>query len=337
MGRRNSAYRKTLNEQAYERFSKMAAYGQSKKADLKTGSTDDKIYSYSTMRTYRKQTKYFTDWMGQAHPEVTSLRKAKRYANEWLDGRKAAGDTASTLATRAAALNKLFGRKPDDADYWTPPIRARQDIVRSRLDVAKDAHFSKSNNAELIWFCEGTGLRKSELAALRGGSVYSRDDLAAEAAALAAKPAMTDAEKRHFDALRDIEFNVTDNYIHVIGKGGRERYAPVIGKHADDIVARIRDRKPTEKVWQHIHSGADIHSYRATYATTIYRAKARPIDQIPYDKVRKGTGQKYRSDVYICRKDEAGKQLDRRAMLAASKALGHNRICIFADHYAKAL
>ena len=86
-----------------------------------------------------------------------------------------------------------------------------------------------------------------------------------------------------------------------------------------------------------VHKCADIHAYRAEYATDIYRKYARPIEEIPYDKVNKGTGKRYQSEVYSCRKDEAGKKLDKAAMLVCSKALGHNRISVVADNYIRGL
>ena len=90
-------------------------------------------------------------------------------------------------------------------------------------------------------------------------------------------------------------------------------------------------------MWQHVHQSADIHGYRAEYATAIYKAHARPIDQIPYDRVNKGTGHRYQSQVYTCRKDEAGRKLDKAAMLLCSKALGHNRLEVVANNYIRDL
>ena len=100
---------------------------------------------------------------------------------------------------------------------------------------------------------------------------------------------------------------------------------------------RIADTPAEEKVWQHIHTSADIHGYRAEYATAIYKAYARAIEDIPYDKVNRGTGRRYQSEVYTCRKDEAGRKLDKAAMLVCSKALGHNRISVVADNYIRGL
>ena len=92
-----------------------------------------------------------------------------------------------------------------------------------------------------------------------------------------------------------------------------------------------------EKVWQHVNANADIHAYRGDYATTIYKDHARAIEDIPFDRVNKGTGKRFQSEVYVCRKDEAGKRLDKAAMLICSKALGHNRIEVVANNYIRAL
>ena len=99
----------------------------------------------------------------------------------------------------------------------------------------------------------------------------------------------------------------------------------------------MKDTPKDAKVWQHVNSNADIHSYRSDYAVTIYKQYARPIEEIPFDRVNKGTGKKFQSEVYVCRKDESGKRLDKKAMLICSKALGHNRIEVVANNYIRGL
>ena len=116
-----------------------------------------------------------------------------------------------------------------------------------------------------------------------------------------------------------------------------ERLSPIIGPNMEQIVERIRNTPAEEKVWQHVHQSADIHGYRAEYATAIYKSHARPIAEIPYDRVNKGTGRRYQSQVYTCRKDESGRKLDKAAMLVCSKALGHNRLEVVANNYIRDL
>ena len=45
----------------------------------------------------------------------------------------------------------------------------------------------------------------------------------------------------------------------------------------------MKNTGATEKVWQHVNGNADIHGYRAEYATAMYKQYARDIKDIPYD------------------------------------------------------
>lgn len=260
--------------------------------------------------------------------------------NEWLQARADQGLSAWTVQLEAKALGKLYGINPEDENYFNPPKRNREDIKRSRGDRVRDKHFSVTNNDELIKFCKGTGLRRSELGMLKGGDLVTKEEIEREIAAIESVPVQerTPAEEKRLGVLQDTRLFDCRYYIHVRnGKGGRERVSPIVGKNAAQIVERIRNTPSDEKVWQHIHQSADIHGYRAEYATDIYRAHARPIEEIPYDRVNKGTGRKFQSDVYTCRKDESGKKLDKKAMLICSKALGHNRIEVVANNYIRGL
>ena len=341
MGRRNKAYSKDLHQQAYDRLTSMQAFGESKKAAMAAGTTNDKIFSFNTYRTYWKHTKYFLKYLKEAHPEVTTLKKARKYANEWLQLRVDQGLSAWTIQVEAKALGKLFGIQPDDEDYFKPPKRERSEIKRSRGDRVRDRHFSKTNNDELIKFCRGTGLRRSELEELRGKDLKTKEQVEAEIRGLEqiAEGQRTEAESRRLDMLKDTRlFDGAEYFVHVRnGKGGRERMSPIIGKNVAQIVERMQETQTEGKVWQFVHQSADIHSYRADYATAMYKAHARDIKDIPFDKMNRGTGRRYQSEVYTCRKDEADKKLDKAAMLVCSKALGHNRIAVVADNYIRSL
>ncbi len=250
------------------------------------------------------------------------------------------GLSAWTIQTEAKALGKLYGIQPNDKDYFEPPKRNRADIKRSRGDKVRDRHFSKTNNDELIKFCRGTGLRRSELAALRGSDLITKQQIEEGISQLSGIPEeqRTPAETRRLEMLQDTRMFKGEYFIHIrSGKGGRERMSPIIGRNAEQIIERMRETPQDGKVWQHIHQSADIHGYRADYATSIYKDYARPIEEIPYDRVNQGTGRRFQSEVYTCRKDEAGKKLDKVAMLICSKALGHNRIEVVANNYIRGL
>ena len=92
----------------------------------------------------------------------------------------------------------------------------------------------------------------------------------------------------------------------------------------------------------HVSSAADIHSYRADYATRVYLSAARDIsglkgEKIDYTeltgKVSKNGSRIYKSAVYYCRGDQKGLALDRAAMIIASQNLGHNRESVVGEHY----
>ena len=340
MGRKNKSYAKTLHQQAYDRLNKMLHIGESKKAAVADGTADEKIFSFSTYKSYWKHIKYFLQYIQTHHPECTTLRAAKKYVNEWLQSRVDQGLSAWTVQLEAKALGKLYNIKPDDEEYFFPPKRKRTDIKRSRGDCVRDQHFSVTNNYELIKFCQSTGLRRRELENLRGEDLMTRGQIEAEISRIEALPKAerTPRDEADLKMLLDTRMFKGEYFIRVRnGKGGRKRVSPIIGKNIQRIVERMEDTPPKDKVWQYVSSNADIHSYRADYATAIYKAYARPIDEIPYDKVTQRTGRKYQSEVYACRKDEAGKKLDKAAMLICSKALGHNRISVVADYYIRGL
>lgn len=340
MGRKNKSYYKDLHQQAYDRLNGMQAFGESKKEAVANGTDRGKIFSFNTYQTYWKHTKYFLKYIKETHPECTTLKSAKKYVNEWLQMRTDQGLSAWTIQTEAKALSKLYGIQPDDDGYFKPPKRNREDIKRSRGDRVRDRHFSEENNNELVKFCKGTGLRRSELMELRGKDLVTRAQIEDEIARLNALQAgeRSAAADKRLEMLQDTLLFDEEYFTHVRnGKGGRERLSPIIGQFAGQIIGRIRETPAEEKVWQYVNTNADIHGYRAEYATAIYKAHARPIQDIPYDRVHRGTGRRYQSEVYTCRKDEAGKKLDKAAMLVCSKALGHNRISVVADNYIRGL
>lgn len=244
MGRKNKAYVKDLHQQAYDRLTEMQAFGTSKKESVANGTVKDKIFSYKTYEAYWKHTKYFIKYIQANHPECTTLKAAKQYMNEWLQMRTDEGKSAWTIHLEAKALGKLFGIDPTDEKYFQPPKRERQKITRSRVDRVRDKHFSKSNNDELIKFCKGTGLRRSELLDLRGKDLISRAEIEDEISRLEKQQNETydPNRERWLDMLRDTRMFKSEYFTHVrCGKGGRVRMSPIIGANAEQIIERMRN------------------------------------------------------------------------------------------------
>ena len=330
MGRRNKDYSNSLREQAHRKLTSMLHIGESKAEAKKNGSIQDKIFSWNTFKTYWKHTKYFISYLDKNHPGCKTLKKARKYVPEWLKEREEQGLSAWTIQTEAKALNKLFQIDPSDKDYYDPPKRRRADIKRSRLPATRDKHFSEANNYEFVCFCKGTGPRRCEARKIKGKDLYSRERIIKE---LDDEPFLTSRA----DALRDALLFENEYFLHLVGKGGRERFSPVLEKYADLIITRMKATLPESKVWLCVPSNADIHSYRSEYATSIYKKYARNIEDIPRGVINPESGRIHDSELYKCRKEDKGKMMDKKAMLMASKALGHNRIEIVANNYIRGL
>ena len=74
---------------------------------------------------------------------------------------------------------------------------------------------------------------------------------------------MSDKERAHMNTLADAlsVFPEQDFFIHHRkDKGGRYRFAPVIGKDKHKIIDRMKGTPDGEKVWRYVSSNADIHS-----------------------------------------------------------------------------
>lgn len=259
------------------------AIGQSKFLDKSLKQTCDKIYSWETYRNYLKHNCYFVLWC-KDNFKCKTLEQCRLHVDEWLSSRSLL--SAYTVKLEAAALAKLY--QCSTKEFIKTRARKRSEITRSRGEKFRDKHFSEENNQEFVQFCKSTGLRRSEIKSLTGNKLLLKEGV---------------------------------YYIKVDSgaKGGRYREVPIFGV-VESIVSRMKHCEH-EKVWPKVPTGADIHSYRADYATAFYLSKARELHLIP------------KSDRYYCRKDRKGLWLDKKAMLATSIALGHNRISIIAEHY----
>ena len=282
---RNREKKGSLLHQVKTALDEKLAIGESKFEDKKIGATADKIYSWNTYKTYLKHNIYFIQWAKENH-QIKSLDEGKKYVNEWLEMREKQGLSAYTVKLETSALMKLYSISSED--IYKSKARYRANINRSRGEKVRDKHFSEENHKDLVRFCRATGLRRAELQQLRGNDL--------------------------------VEIN-GELFIAVIrgSKGGRHRNIPLTFDKA--FIEGLMRSKGEDKVFEKIPNGADIHSYRAEYATRLYKALARDVNSLP------------KSEKYHCRKDLKGICYDKKAMLEVSQALGHNRISVIAGHY----
>ena len=294
--------RGSLTFQISQEYKSMAAFGESKHKAKKAAGIQEKIFSFSTMRDYIRAGVDFGKYCKAAH-NCKTLAQCRDYVAEYLEHR-AADCSAYTVKADAAALAKLYHCSASDFGIETP-ARTRPGIRRSRETRNMDKHFSERNNADLVTFCRCTGLRRSELRALKGYQIFRRGG-------------------SWFLFIQRGQ-----------GKGGRARELPIIGTPAEiRRVVEIMRAAGSGKVWPRVHAAADIHSYRAEYAAALYRIHARPLEVCRRERFFNPSRRSYdRNSVYICRGDERGRWFDKRAMLIVSRALGHNRISVVGEHY----
>lgn len=326
MGYKEKRPPKGINEQYWQVLQNKSAYGQSKKIAKEDGTADKKIYSFRTMQTYKQQLARYANWLKECYPEAKKLKEARAHVPEYLFRMCAETSSAATICTARSALNKVFRIKPGDAEFFQAPERKRENIIRSRNPAKRDKHFSERKNWDLVAFCKCVGMRRSEVRKSKGAHYADR-------ATLIQRVSCPDTPPTERGIIKDaLAFPDVEHYIYAKGKGGRERYIPIIGPYAEDVIAMLKSMPENKTIWGKVNSSADIHNYRAEYATAVYRRYARNIEDIPYDAVTKA-GRRYQSDVYVCRGDMKGLKLDRRAMRLVSKALGHNREEVFAVSY----
>lgn len=284
MGHKN---KQSLLQQMTAVYQDKLRIGESKHAHKIAGDATNYIFSWSTYKAYTKHARYFLTWAKSKY-KCKTLAQARQYADEWLQLRIDEGKSAYTIKLELAALCKLYGDTA--ADYIKTPPRLRKNIVRSRRQAVRDAHFSEANHADFCEFARSTGLRRAELKALTGDKVLQENG----------------------------EWYVI---VNKMSKAGRPRKAPIVGNVAK--IVSMMQAAGTGKVFEKIPNGADIHSYRADYATQVYLNHARPLKSLP------------KEEIYCCRKDRRGVWFDRKAMGYASAALGHSqgRVSVVGEHY----
>ena len=200
-----------------------------------------------------------------------------------------------------------------------------------------DKHFSEKNNADLVCFCKCCGLRRRELATIKGSDLY-------------------------IDANGIYKLNVTK-----ATKGGRPRQVAICHETPKelDTVIRLCKEAGNSNIFKKISSAADVHYYRHIFALRTYEKHARKFKEFRNERLvifRNRVVGSYRtvsgkkdfltlesicrahkiplnakglrdvSSAYYCRDDLKGKLLDRKAMFVCSSALGHNRETVLQNY-----
>lgn len=248
----------------------------------------DKIYTDSTLKTYKQGWIKYCNFTKECGLKTRDLSDLVPYVQAFVDMLETHKYSAWSIHTWVSGVTKVLGLS---LETYTLPKRERKDIKRSRNPVKSDMRFCASNHQDLVTFCRCVGPRNyKELQRIRGIDLID----------------LTDGSYA----------------VHIRGKGGKERNAPVYGTpdQVEMIISLMREAG-NELVFPHVPTAADIHAYRAEYACRLYMASARAVSDIPSD------------ERYTCRKDMAGKVFDMLAMQAVSLALGHSRLSVIAQSY----
>lgn len=226
-----------------------AGFGRSRASDKLKGLTSDKIYSKSTFETYKKQYRYFCDYLKEQKPEVKTMDQAKNSVNDYLLYLIEKRKSAYSINTIKSALAKVF--EAPTTDFIKTPERTRANIARSRYDAIRDKDLSAKTEQKYARFTSAFGLRRAEM-----------EQITAE----------------------DLLFKDGKYYLNVTKgtKGGRPRVAEIVGASENDtkeIVAWIQSKKG--KLFPKLPSHYDNHHYRALYAKRVYNKYARDVNKIP--------------------------------------------------------
>ena len=272
------------------------AAAQGKK--LRFGAPVSGIFSHETYFTYRKQSLHFLQWCrdNKNVGKYADLKKLQKYANDYLNDCESKGQSKYTIATRRAALSKLFG-----VEIQHTTITRGEKITRSRLPVENDKHFSETKNADLVLLCRATGGRRSDI--------------------LKIKPEDFSTDK---NGLIWVKFRQS--------KGGKDRIAPVLPQYQAQISELVAKSEPNKPFISKISHAVDVHGYRRNYAQALYREicqdtrlQAQILANLP---PRTETA---RGDMYYAHGAKfCGK---RDNIYVISQALGHNRLSVSVRHY----
>jgi Phage integrase, N-terminal SAM-like domain len=289
-----AAHRKSIVRETIERLDGKMAIGESRRDAKITirkegGPTwsvsTGRIHSYKTRTTYQEQCIRFVKWAREQH-HISSLAELDPHAHElataYLQQQVASDKSPYTVQVERAAL-RLFFTDRTLASTVAIPRRERANITRSRGPKQHDRHFQPENWPRLVRFLQAVGLRRHEL---------------------------------HVVCCRDIGERDGHLTVHVkSGKGGLERYAPVLAGREMDVLSMSQGREPEELVFSRIPKHVDVHSYRREYAQSLY------LQYAPGRSLPPVTGRLKRKDY------------DWEAAKLVSYALGHQRVDVATRHY----
>ena len=246
-GPKVDSYRKTARLRLQEMFK--AGFGNKRSNDKTNADTRNKIYSKNTFETYKRQFRYFADWLSEAHKEAYTIADARQYVDEYLLHLVELERSAYSITTAKAALAKVF--QTEATQFIDTPARERANIKRSRGVAVRDSNISNKTETKLALFSSAVGLRRKEMMSIESKDLFFKNGKA--------------------------YLNVTKGT-----KGGKPRIVEICGISEGEtkmIVEWIQSKEG--KLFPKLNTNYDNHYYRAVYAQRIYDRYKRKEKDIP--------------------------------------------------------
>ena len=241
------SYRKAARLRLQTMFKE--GFGSKRSSDKTNAHTRNKIYSKNTFETYKRQFRYFADWLSEAHSEAYTLDDARQYVDEYLLHLVKLERSAYSITTAKAALAKVF--QTDAIQFVGTPPRERANIKRSRGDAVRDSNISSKTETKLALFSSAVGLRRKEMLNIESEDLFFKNGKA--------------------------YLNVTKGT-----KGGKPRIVEICGISEGEtkmIVEWIQSREG--RLFPKLNTNYDNHYYRAVYAKRLYDRYKRKEKDIP--------------------------------------------------------
>lgn len=287
--------KKSLILQVKEMLDSKLAIGQNKHAAKAAGTYKEHIYSWGTYRTYLQQCCQFVKWC-----KATARADGSRQPRTLEECRQYVGRYMEYMQDYSAYTQKLvlsaLCKLYGEYPSEGRPFGLSEDAqqARHRADITR----SRDTVARDAHFSEENNKNIVTFCKCTG------------------------LRRAELLQIRGIDLDGNSLMVYRGTKGGRVRIVPIVGSPKElETVKRLAAAAGNDKIFDHISSAMDVHHYRAVYCQRVYNHYARSVEQIP------------QKDRYYCRNDKKGIIYDKRAMLQASKCLGHNRISVIAGHY----
>ena len=270
----------------------------SKDPEVKRGNKSlfhEEIFSFRTYRKYRDICITFLRWCNDFDPEPNHYSLYRKYVGPFLRDCRNRGLSIKTTSNYRVALVKLYGFSPKD--FNMKKLYGRTVNID---DFYKYRYASKDNinwfkYEQLTTFLTCTGLRKNEVRNLRGDALIKSG---------------------------------ASYYLHITvgSKGGRERFAKIIGTKSEiSSVITMMKLAEKEKVFRKIPDNYSYHILRSIYACRFINDVATSTNNLP------------RKALYYFKGEGRGYCITRKGMKEVSNSLGHNRIEVIRNYFRKSL